>query len=175
MTQQVLEYRQLLPSDFDAAARLIADGLAGYHEFAPPGWRPPGVREEMRVLRAWGGDGDFWGQLAVEDRTPVGYASFVPAERHGSHAVPEAKLGHLGHLFVVQSHWGRGTATALLGKAIGAVRERGFTAMRLFTPEGHSRARRFYEREGFRAVGRPREVGLGIPVLEYRRSFNAGP
>ena len=173
--QQALQYRQLLPSDFDVAARLVADALAGYREFAPPGWRPPDVRDELRTLRAWGGDGDFWGQLALEDRTPVGYAAFVPALRHRSHAVPEAGLSHLGKLFVVPAHWGRGTASTLLQHAIAAARERGFSTMRLFTPEGQSRARRFYEREGFRTVGGPREVGLGIPVFEYRRPLHAEP
>ena len=117
----------------------------------------------------WAGDEDFWGELAVQAGKPVGCASFVPAARHRAHAVPDRALSHLGHLFVTPSHWGRGTAPALLGDAMAAARARGFTAMRLFTPEGQSRARRFYEREGFRTAGRPREVGLGIPVCEYRR------
>ena len=99
----------------------------------------------------------------------------MPAVRHGSHAVPETRLSHLGKLFVVPAHWGRGTATTLLHNAIAAARERGFTMMRLFTPEGQGRARRFYEREGFRTVGPPREVGLGIPVFEYRRALHVEP
>ena len=39
---QQIEYRRLLPGEFDAAAQLIAEGLSGYREFAHPGWRPPG-------------------------------------------------------------------------------------------------------------------------------------
>jgi hypothetical protein len=42
--------------------------------------------------------------------------------------------------------------------------------MRLFVPAGQARARRFYAREGFVAVGKPFEFGLGLPVLEYQRS-----
>ena len=41
--------------------------------------------------------------------------------------------------------------------------------MRLYTPAGQARARRFYEREGFAAAGGPQDRGLGLPVIEYRR------
>ena len=173
MAQRVLEYRQLRPADFEAVARLIADGIAGFDQFAPLGWHPPHARDEVRALSAWDGDSDFWALLAVEGQTPVGYAAFVPAARHRSHPVPEATLSHLGQLFVSPAYWGHGIATTLLHSALDAARERGFTAMRLFTPEGQSRARRFYEREGFTAVAGPCEVGLGLPVFEYRRSLDA--
>jgi predicted GNAT family N-acyltransferase len=43
--------------------------------------------------------------------------------------------------------------------------------MRLFTPEGQARARRFYEREGWVQYGEPFEAGLGIPLVEYRREL----
>jgi predicted GNAT family N-acyltransferase len=36
---------------------------------------------------------------------------------------------------------------------------------------GQARARRFYAREGFIAVGEPFEFGVGVPALEYRRSL----
>ena len=98
----------------------------------------------------------------------------MPAARHRAHPVPEEGLGHLGHLFVVPAQWGLGTAPRLLHNAIDSARERGYTAMRLFTPEGQRRARRFYEREGFAATAGPREVGLGIPVFEYRRELDVG-
>jgi hypothetical protein len=43
--------------------------------------------------------------------------------------------------------------------------------MRLFVPVGQERARRFYTREGFIAVGEPFDPGLGLPMLEYQRSL----
>jgi len=42
--------------------------------------------------------------------------------------------------------------------------------MRLFTPAGHGRARRFYEREGWTAAGPPTdENAFGMALIEYRR------
>ena len=48
---------------------------------------------------------------------------------------------------------------------------REFGAMRLFVPAGQARARGFYIREGFSVVGEPFDSGLGLPLLEYRRSL----
>jgi hypothetical protein len=39
---------------------------------------------------------------------------------------------------------------------------------RLHTPAGHARARRFYERRGWR-VSAPPETWLDLAVIEYRR------
>jgi hypothetical protein len=44
--------------------------------------------------------------------------------------------------------------------------------MRLFVAVGQARARRFYTREGFIEVGEPFEFGLGLPAIEYQRSFS---
>jgi hypothetical protein len=41
--------------------------------------------------------------------------------------------------------------------------------MQLFVAVGHARARRFYEREGFDAIGEPFDPGLGLLVREHRR------
>jgi hypothetical protein len=38
---------------------------------------------------------------------------------------------------------------------------------------GQARARRFDAREGFVAFGEPFKFGLGLPVLEYRRSLES--
>jgi len=43
--------------------------------------------------------------------------------------------------------------------------------VRLFVAVGQARARRFYTREGFIAVGEPFEFGLGLPALEYQRAL----
>jgi len=48
------------------------------------------------------------------------------------------------------------------------VRDRGYRTARLHTPAGHARARRFYERRGWR-VSAPPEMWLDLSVIEYRR------
>jgi GNAT superfamily N-acetyltransferase len=56
----------------------------------------------------------------------------------------------------------------LLGAAVSEGRERGFERMRLFTPRDHARARRFYEREGWRPTGVESEDGhLRLAIVEY--------
>jgi GNAT superfamily N-acetyltransferase len=166
-----IEYRKLLLGDIEAAAQLIADGFEGYREFAPAGWEPPPTEQETQTLELWAGEEDFWGEVAFDGEALVGHAAFLPATRHRTRPAPDPELGHLSYLFVAPSYWGSGTSRALLARAMSAAQARGFNAMRLFTPFGQSRARRFYERDGFRAVGEPMDLGLGLPTLEYRRAL----
>jgi GNAT superfamily N-acetyltransferase len=164
-----LTFREIVPGDIDEVAALVADSFADYRAFAPADWQPPAASEQIRVLQGWIADPDFWGELALDDRALVGHATFIPAVRHSFQAVPDPTLAHLGHLFVKPRCWGSGVAAQLLARARTAAAGRGYAAMRLFVPLGQGRARRFYTREGFIAVGEPFDFGLGLPVLEYRR------
>ena len=58
---------------------------------------------------------------------------------------------------------------ALMARAVEEASEAGFTCMRLGTPTGQVRARRFYEREGWTQVAEIEDTPLGFPVVEYRR------
>jgi hypothetical protein len=63
-------------------------------------------------------------------------------------------------------------AYRLHGAACEAAAARGYTAMRLFTPAGQARARRFYEREGWTLVDGPYpDEELRMDVVEYRRTL----
>jgi len=44
----------------------------------------------------------------------------------------------------------------------------GLTHLVLWTPAEQHRARRFYEREGWRLAGRDDDTPIGFPVVEYR-------
>jgi GNAT superfamily N-acetyltransferase len=166
---EALTFREVAPGDIDEMAALVADSFVGYRAFAPAGWQPPAASEQVRVLQSWIADLDFWGELAAEEQALVGYATFIPAMRHSFRAAPDPALAHLDHLFVKPQYWGSGVATQLLAHVKSAAAVRGFTAMRLFAPFGQARARRFYTREGFFAVGEPFDSGSGLPVLEYQR------
>ena len=49
----------------------------------------------------------------------------------------------------------------------------GFGAVRLFVAEGQARARRFYEREGWRAVTEPYfDAKPGLSMIEYRLALD---
>jgi GNAT superfamily N-acetyltransferase len=168
---ELLAFREIVRDDIGELAALVADAFGGYRRFAPAGWQPPTASEQVGVLQGWIADPDFWGELALDGQTLVGHATFIPATRHSFRAAPDPSLAHLGHLFVKPPYWGSGAATQLLDHATSAGAARGFAAMRLFVPVGQARARRFYTREGFTAVGKPFEFGLGLPVIEYQRSL----
>ena len=70
------------------------------------------------------------------------------------------------YLFVDESEWGSGLARELHSAAMMALGDR---SARLFTPEGQARARRFYDREGWRLVGVDDNSDFGMPLVSYVR------
>jgi GNAT superfamily N-acetyltransferase len=168
---EALTFREIVRDDIHDLATAVADAFMGYHVFAPAGWEPPPASEQASMLERWIADADFWGELACEEGALAGHATFIPARR-SLRAAPDPSLAHLGHLFVKPEYWGSSVAGELLARAVEAAITRGFARMRLFVPVGQARARRFYAREGFAAVGEPFEFGLGLPALEYRRSLS---
>jgi GNAT superfamily N-acetyltransferase len=171
---EALAFREIARADIDELAALVADAFTAYRVFAPPDWEAPLAIAQVEGLERWVADPDFWGELAVVGgQTPVGHATFVPAGRHSTRPAGDPGVAHLGHLFVRPAHWGSGVATQLLARAADASSARGFEVMRLFVPAGQARARGFYTREGFAAVGEPFDPGLGLSVLEYRRSLRS--
>jgi GNAT superfamily N-acetyltransferase len=73
---------------------------------------------------------------------------------------------HLRYLFVRPAFFGTGIAVALHAAAVEHIGDR---SARLVTPEGQARARRFYEREGWRLINVGDLAHFGMPVAEYRR------
>jgi GNAT superfamily N-acetyltransferase len=158
------------PATIDDAAALHASalaGFAGYRSFAPPGWAPPEdpLQREVELL----GRDDYHAFVAEDDGGYAGHAAWWPAS--ATHRPDgDAGLAHLRHLFVVPAHWGTGLATRLLAGAVDDARAAGFTRMRLGTPQGQARARRFYEREGWTTDGVPLvEDRFGLAMVEYFR------
>jgi GNAT superfamily N-acetyltransferase len=114
-------------------------------------------------------DEDTFCRLAEECGAVVGQVTVLPAVKSEAGRTDDPALAHLRNLFVAQSHWGTGLARTLGDAGIEHARRSGFTAMRLFTPAAQARARRFYEREGWRAVGDPfLEERIGFELVEYR-------
>ena len=116
------------------------------------GRRGETARSAQRLARP-----ETWARLAFDGATPAGCVLFEPAP-----GLPG--VAHLANLFVdpgLVGHRARG-APARPGRgapcASGAIARAGF-----FTPEAHARARRFFEREGWRPAGPPRwEELLGM-------------
>ena len=98
----------------------------------------------------------------------VGQVTVLPAAR-AAHPVDDPGLGHFANLMVRRDFWGSGLARELHEAAVDGARERGLRTLRLFVAAGQARARRFYEREGWRAAGEPfDDPAPGLTMVEYR-------
>lgn len=72
-------------------------------------------------------------------------------------------------LYVDPKHWGEGVATALLTAELRWLAERGHRYARLRVVEAHHRARRFYEREGWKLDRAMAPVSTSLATLIYYR------
>jgi GNAT superfamily N-acetyltransferase len=161
------------PDDAPQVMSVALEGFEGYRSFAPPGWEPPDPRDELERARARLGDPRIWCLLAEQDGEAAGHVAFMPARIHANPS-DEPRLAHFWQLFVREPWWGSGLATALHAEAVREAAARGFTAMRLFTPAGQARARRFYEREGWTPAGEPADAPeFGMPLVEYRLAISS--
>ncbi len=158
-------------------ARLIAETLTeafqGYLAWAPPDWSPPlGSEEEEAFLAKALSRPGVWCLLATAHERTVGHIALSPSTIVEPQPPPPGTI-NLWQLFVRPAWQGSGVAVQLLGAAIGEAQRRGFTRMRLWTPRGAARARRFYEREGWTATGRTREeTDFGLPIVQYARALD---
>jgi GNAT superfamily N-acetyltransferase len=161
--------RPATPGDAETIRRLAEAGLATYSEFTP-GWTRPRAFDEANARRGREllADPGFFCLIAESNGDPIGHVGFAPGRTSDEPPRPIAGLAHLWQLFVEREWWGTGVAAALLTASVAEARERGFERMRLFTPRDHARARRFYEREGWRPTGAERDDGhLRLAIVEY--------
>jgi GNAT superfamily N-acetyltransferase len=170
-----MRLRPASPADADGLAATVAEGFASYREFAPPGWAPPDPLEVAIGIAVRLRDPDMRAWLVEDDDGGVaGQVSFLPAAK-ARRPLPDPTVAHLGQLFVRRARWGTGLACALLDHAATEAAAAGYRTMRLFTPAGQARARRFYEREGWTVHGAPvLEDSIGLDLLEYRRPLDPG-
>jgi GNAT superfamily N-acetyltransferase len=152
-------------ADAVAISETLAIGFDGYREFAAYGWQPPIVQgpPELARMRARLESSSTWAMIAEQDGLIAGHAGFFPQPGVQGSA-------HLWALFIRPPWWGTGLARELLDRAIEGAIAQGYERMRFYTPRDHTRARRFYEREGFGATGwEGLEEPLGLVLVEYAR------
>jgi GNAT superfamily N-acetyltransferase len=158
--------RPATTADLGTIADSLVAGLSTYRGWTPVGWNPP-ARTEMLIglLQRFPHDGS-WAHIASEGRLPAGHISLRPDR--DADGDPRGDVALLTQLFVREEYWGSGLAAQL--NAIGRedMVQRGFAQGRLLVARGHQRARRFYEREGWRATGEHETSGeLGLELAEY--------
>jgi GNAT superfamily N-acetyltransferase len=147
--------------DAELLAGGVLEGFETYRAFAPAGWEPPPRAVELaRIRERLPG---AWVIVAERGGARVGHVALVPdaAEPGGA---------YLWHLFVARRWWGTGLAAELHARFVAEARARGCDRARALTPAGQARARRFYEREGWRVDREPfLEPALGLELVVIRR------
>ena len=114
----------------------------------------------------------------------IGYASFGPErgvdgaplpERAGRDGSPRPRCAELYALYVTPAWWSTGTGRDLMCRVLDETQAGGYPRIVLWVLEQNARARRFYERSGFRLDGRsfvPDWLG-GVTEVCYARDLVA--
>jgi GNAT superfamily N-acetyltransferase len=160
-------------ADAAAISAILDEAVEGYRSWAPSEWAPP-VRTQADIARFADdlGRSDVWCLLALDDQRVIGHAALSLLTMEDPEPPPAGTI-NLWQLFVRPAWQGCGIATWLMEAAASEARQRGFTRMRLWTPQGQSRARRFYEREGWTLTGGLHEDSpFGLPLVEYTRTLD---
>ena len=169
-----VRFRRATIADAESLARGVLEGVEDYPSFAPPGWTAPSLETEVEHLRESLADEEVWCVVADSGGGLIGQITVLPAAC-APHPVDNASLAHISNLFVRRDHWGTGLARDLHRAALDAAGERGFSELRLFVAVGQARARRFYEREGWRVAGDPFDDPVpGLTMIEYRYTLTVG-
>ena len=166
-----LSFRRGTVDDAARVTALAVEGFDVYRAFAPPGWSGPSREEEEPRVATALARASTWCEIAEDATALVGHVAWLPAAE-ARKPVDDPATAHLWQLFVRRDWWGTGLATRLHAAGLRAAAERAFTTMRLWTPAAHGRARRFYEREGWRLHGAPfDDAAFGMQLAEYRREL----
>jgi len=117
--------------------------------------------------------------------TVVGYAAFGPEQgldgrprtaRRGPRPA-QSLAAELYALYVAPAYWSTGAGRALMGRVLEEAQAEGYPRIVLWVLEQNARARRFYERAGFRQRGRKHPLSWlgGVPEVCYVRHLGPAP
>jgi GNAT superfamily N-acetyltransferase len=159
--------------DVDRVTAFVQAGIGAYREWAPSDWVPPTpTPEQLARVRANFDNDDAWILMALDGDELVGVVSM--AGRTAAHAEPPPPgTIYLWQMFVRAGWQGVGLAQALMDLALAEARERGYERMTLWAAAGATRARRFYEREGWTVSGHKDDVKFGLPLVQYERGLGS--
>jgi GNAT superfamily N-acetyltransferase len=176
-------YAGIVPADIIDRVTSARDAEWERATFASRPWRrmlvaeapPPGAGP---ARTAAGGDPAVAPAVGI-----VGYASYGPERDMDGTPGPcpldtgaaQACVAELYALYVAPAWWSTGTGRALMQRVLAEVRAEGYPRIILWVLAENARARRFYERSGFRLSGETQVLhGLGdVPEVCYEQALGA--
>ena len=158
----IVTTRRAWPADADTLLRTSQLGVETWRSFAPRGWSPRPAAEHVPIVRDLLSRPGAWAVLASVAGEPAGHAAMIPS------GWDEPRSAILWGLFVRPAWWGTGLAASLHDAFVEHARTAGYPHAWLSTPAAHARARRFYERRGWRA-DTLLEDNRGLPMAVYGR------
>jgi GNAT superfamily N-acetyltransferase len=109
--------------------------------------------------------------VAVVDGSVVGWLYVGPYRADDGEELPGPSCGEVGAIYALPEVWGHGVGRSLLIYGLGELRRLGLSPVLLWVLVANERARRFYERAGFRADGPVVDFEVGgatLPEMRYR-------
>jgi GNAT superfamily N-acetyltransferase len=154
--------RRAWPADAETLVRTTRLGQETWRAFAPRGWTLAPYPDHVDRIRGWLSRPGAWALLASAAGEPAGHAAMLPGDWD------EPRSAILYGLFVRPPWWGTGLADALHDAFLDHARAAAYPYAWLSTPAAHARARRFYERRGWRA-DTLLEDNRGLPMAVHGR------
>ncbi|WP_433351310.1 N-acetyltransferase family protein [Microtetraspora malaysiensis] len=111
--------------------------------------------------------------IAEQADRVVGYSRFYPTDDEDED--DSVQVGMIGAIYTLPDVWGTGVGRALITAVLDAMASAGYAEATLWVLEGNTRARSFYERNGWHhdgAVVFDRSDVLPIKKLRYRKALN---
>ncbi len=155
-------------TDFTVRKALLqdADGFVRAHEEAWDATIGPIVGRALGELAPYD---DRVARYRAGLAEPPAQTGVWVAEHEGKILGVAVRAGsELKDLYVVPAAWGSGTAKALMDAVLADSRADAVREVVLWVGEANSRARRFYEREGWTPSGETRASVLGPVEVQYR-------
>jgi len=153
--------RQGDAADEQAAIEVMRAAMGTYSDWCPD-WSLPHDMEARERVRWRAADSSSQRLVACVGERVVGVS-----------VSKRAPIAVLSLLMVAPMAWGTGVAARLHDRALQDAAACSSIAIRLTVPEGNGRARRFYEKNGWRRTSATAQTHswLGLPMLEYAQDL----
>jgi GNAT superfamily N-acetyltransferase len=140
-------------------------------------WRAGRPMDGVLVAEADGPDDPDEPGAQADGDALIGFAAFGPErdeDYQPGQPLREPPDHHRAELYVLPGRWSTGTGRALMDGVLSLTTQAGYTDISLWVLEANIRARRFYEKAGFRLTGESGVLrGLpGVSQVRYRRTVS---